>query len=355
MFESVLTRVLKAIFGGGSDIDIKANLDALQSIQREHRLDRSLNDFFNTRITPVGGVTVKTDLDELWTIDGLRIPPGYRSLSVYTRAVYLYGHIGIFTKLGSLGPDPWAHKELVEFETGGSSRGARAGFFSSDHFLAPRYGGNSIVELRADIFLPADYDTVEHLYSIKVNRPNVEIYIDEDLIGVGLFGLPEPIPEWENNPPYNLGGCKVTGTNIAATALIEIDGNGDEYSFPCNPMTNNYIAANGDPLPPRQYALYTENTATKWNGLATAVAVTSHPVPVWGYPMKTLVFRANAAGNLDIQVYSGGGWRSWVPGGITLVANQLEVYNLNGEIPIARCVYTPVGADTITAAEWYLS
>jgi len=351
MFEDVLKRVLQAVFGGGSSIDLDASLDALQSIQLEHRIDRSLNDFFNGRISPVVGVTHKIDLDTYWTSSGLRIPPGHRFLSVYTRAVYLYGHIGIWTKLGPLSIDNF---DLIEFETGGGSRGVKAGFLRGAAFEAPRWGGNSATALLADIFLPADYATAEHLYSIKVNRPNVEIYIDENLIGVGLIGLPEPIPVWQNNPPYNLGGCKVTGTNIAVPALIEIDGGGAEYLFPCNPNSNNYIAANGDPLPPRQYALYTENTATKWNGLATNVARTSHPVPVWGYPRKTLVFQANAAGNLAIQVYVGGGWRAWVPGGITLVANQLEVYNLNGEVPIMRAVYTPVGADTITLAECYL-
>ena len=375
MFETVLTRVLKAIFGGGSAIDIGAQLDALQSIQVEHRLGRSLNDFFlgstggpNATLGPT--LTTKIDVDDFWDEDGFHVPAGYDNTRVFTRYTRRYPMLGIFTT-------------LLDYTS--PTIDASVGLTSDEHYntslrvvLLEWHGHISfclmVVDLGADklqldSLLPVDYETVKHNYLIKMNKPSCELFIDGKLKAIWLLGLSEELPKWDDTLPYALGGYEYGVTAVAEyLAFLKVE---DEHTppeaitFPLR-IKSTYVGATfhaggtishqeGDPLPPRQYLLYTENTSTKWNGLATAgVVQTSHPVPVWGYPMKTLVFQADAAGNLDIQVYAGGGWRSWVPGGITLVANQLEVYNLNGEVPIARCIYTPTNADTITIAEWYL-
>ncbi len=359
MFETVLQRVLKAVFGGGADIDIKAAQDALQSIQLEHRVGRSLNDFFNARTNPrVDGAYLPNqrveNLDELWTADGYKCPAGYGPLATYSRKVFQYPILGAY---GTLPPMDGGTEFSVwiGFETGA---GARTPIVALHEMQDKCYFQGHSTSPEITSLLPADYATHNYIYTIKVNKQNGELWIEEPgiphLRGVILYGLREAIPTWENNPPYALASYPAP-LSASMPAFLEASRGGEEIVVPISSLGNNFVAADGDPLPPRQYALYTESTATKWTGLAPGAVITSHPVPVWGYPVKTLVFQATAAGNLDIQAYVGGGWRSWVPGGITLVANQLEVYNLNGDVPIIRCVYTRVAAETITVAEAYIS
>jgi len=355
MFEAALQRVLRAVFGGGSSIDIRANLDALQSIQIEHRLGRSLNDFFNGRITPhATGVAERVDLDKYWTSAGLVCPAGYGPIAAYSRKAFSYPILSLDTVLTAPGVGV---NNYIGFEDGGGFPCFLAALRTLTEVLfgIMEVGGLVIVNFHIQPLLPADFATERHHYQIKINRCNVELTVDRELVLVVLLGLPETIPTWENNPPYVIGSVAGLFAPKSVTSLFEVVSPGTGSDILLYPGLNMFTLVDGDPLPPRQYALYTESTNTKWNGLAPGAVVTSHPVPVWGYPKKTLVFQATAAGNLDIQVYSGGGWRSWVPGGITLVANQLEVYNLNGEIPIARCVYTRTAAETITLAEWYLN
>jgi len=354
MFEGVLQRVLQAVFGGGSSIDIKAAQDGLQSVDRAFREGRSLNNFYRGFVTPPGGGAEVLDMDTYCTLAGITIPAGYRHLQFSSRTHRMYPSVSFLTQLSvsALTPDllfeflVWSGTEgfpAVEFGTHGDAAAFNTGRAGFPHLLG-------VTDL-----LPADCNTARHLYTIKVSRSMSELWIDENIVAVCLHDLPEAIPDWDNNPPYALGSSEIVIAGGSLRVGVILDNNGDTALLPLNIFHGRIGLTDGDPTPPRQYPLYTESTATEWKGLATAIAVTSHPVPVWGYPRKTLVFQANAAGNLDIQVYSGGGWRSWVPGGITLVANQFEVYNLNGEVPIARCIYTPVGADTITLAEWYLS
>ena len=352
-----LPQDLKDVFGAGTNVDLRSIDDGLQSIGFEHRQGRSLDDFYEGYLRSVAGVATRPALDNYWTAAGLTIPANYTTLALFSRRPFNYGAVVMNGRFSTFALD--GQIEFVGFEHDGGHR--------IPYLLAYRYANHfnfvasaaTTVHLRLDTLLPADYDTADHHYQVKLNKCSGEFYIDDVLKAIMLFGVPEALPTWENNPPYALGsfisGIMGIGQSVCLEIWRDVLNAGANHTFPIlNTSANNLVAADGDPLPPRQFALYTQNTATKWTGLATAIAVTSHPVPVWGYARKTLVFQANAAGTLDIQVYAGGAWRSWVPGGITLVANQLEVYNLNGEVPIARCVYTPVGADTITLAEWYL-
>jgi len=215
------------------------------------------------------------------------------------------------------------------------------------HFRVGCFGA-TMLELDIESLLPTDYDTARNSYAIKINRNNALLWINQTLRGIALFGFPENIEFSEGNSPYVLG-C-VRAPSHAGCLFVGMEG--DDYTE-WEVYPNGIRAVDGEPITPLNLPLYTENTSTKWNGLSPGAAVTSHPVPVWGYERKTLLFQSDAAGTLDIQVYAGGAWRTWAS--ITLVANQLEVYNLNGEVPIARCIYTPTNADTIAVAEWHLS
>lgn len=354
-----LMQELRGIFGAGGEVDLNALDDGLQSIQLEHRLERSLDDFFNARAWMTGAPSVRVPLDDYWLAAGFTVPAEKRGAGCYSRKVFSYPSLQIHAKLPNITTgDYWW---WLGFEAGGAvGTGIFCLYGRGDINRVYVMAGerSDLISKRIETFLPVGYDTAEKDYLLKINRMSGELYIEGVLKAVVLFGLQEAIPSWENNEPYTLFSTK---TNLAAViaTLIEVNkgvATTTPRTLPLKTLAvNDFVASDGDPCPPRQYALYTQNTSTKWKALATAGAVlTSHPVPVWGYPMKTLVFQADAAGNLDIQVYVGGGWRSWVPGGITLVANQLEVYNLNGEVPIVRCVYTPTNADTITLAEWLL-
>lgn len=207
--------------------------------------------------------------------------------------------------------------------------------------------------VKCNSLLPSDYDTAEHLYTIKVNKASMEMWIDDVLKAVFLYGVTEAIPEWQDTDPYVLGS---TGAPLATTlsTLIEISKGGDPATFPLDITGNNFVATNGDPLPPRQFAVYTENTSTKWSGSTlSGTGNTSHPVPVLGYPNKTLLFQSDSAGTLKIEVYAGGGWRQRYTKSLT--ANELFVYTLAEEYPIARCVYDATNSDSIAVAEWLLS
>lgn len=355
MFEVVLQRVLRAVFGGGSSIDIKATQDGLQSIGFEHRQGRSLNDFFEGYLTSAAGVATRPDLDDYWTGAGLTIPADYATLALFSRRPFNYGVVVAHGRFSTLAADgQW---EFVGFEHDGGHRipyllAIRAG--NIFYFFA---NGAVYRSLVLTSLLPANYATADHYYQVKLNKCSGEFYIDDELKAIFLFGVPEDLPVWQDNPPYALRSFPYGIMGVGQCICFEIwrgaADAGVPHTFPIvNDSQNRLVVADGDSLPPRQFALYTESTATKWNALATAIAVTSHPVPVWGYARKTLLFEANAAGTLQVQVYTGGAWRTWAT--IVLVANVLEVYNLNGEVPIARCIYTPVGADTIAVAEWHL-
>ncbi len=344
-----IAQVLRDVFGAGTDIDLRANRDAFETTQYIHRQDKSLSDFFSSW---------PANLDDFW------LPSGFTSITgevrqAYSRKAFHYPVLSVRARWPAMAAD--AGEAFIGFESG--SHGIASLAYLALSYTVFRFAaglGNqapgAIGILDVENLMPADYATAFHQYSIKINKCSVELYIDAVIKGIILLGLPEAIPEWENNDPYALGSSISPTMGMGVNTLIEVARPAGPITLVCVSNAEQFVALDGDPLPPRQYALYTVNTSTKWNGLATAgVVLTSHPVPVWGYEKKTLLFQADAAGNLDIQVYTGGAWRPWVPGGITLVANQLLVYNLNGEVPIARCIYTPTNADAITLAEWYLS
>ncbi|MBA7680438.1 hypothetical protein ES703_88754 [subsurface metagenome] len=348
-----IRRAIRNALGAGSDIDLKARQDALQSIQIEHRLDSNLNDFFVARMNLVGGGVQKIDIDSYWTSSGITCPAGYRHVSIYSRKCFSYPIAMMRTKLVTLaaGVNNWFGVEL-----GGGGHTSFAALHEVGAVCVFNIGGYLFDAITITSLLPATYDTAEHIYWVKVNKCNAELHIDGVLKAVGLFNLPEAIPNtWDDQDPYALGSTRQSLGNIAMPAFVEVDALGAEITLPLDPTDNYFTAADGDPLPPRQYALYNENTTTKWNAQAIAVGtITSHPVPVWGYPNKTVHFQANGAGSLDMEFYVGGAWR--VAETIPILANTLMVRVIDSEQPIIRFVFDPDAyPTTVNAAEVYIS
>lgn len=341
---NLLIPATKAVDNGDGTYSIsvsnKIGDDGLQSIQLEHRGGRSLNDFFVSR----GALTSFTDLDTWWT-NTLRVPTGGGSIAIYSRKAFSYPMLGFRMIL----PGIAANADLwVGFERGGAAPITGIPLIALLDANTGTYFNGFEASPHIEDILPANAYTALNRYTLKVNKCSAELFVDYDLIAVLLAGVPEALPVWENNPPYALASGKAILPKSLPTLLethteTQISSEG-----------NSFIAADGDPLPPRQYALYNENTATKWTGLATAGALqTSHPVPVWGYTNKSLYFMADGAGTLTVQIYSGGGWRTIATPAVA--ANTLVVYALASETPIARCTYDPSNNDTITLAEWCLS
>jgi len=321
-----------------------SGFDALQSVQLEHRLGRSLNDFF----IAVDSTGQKANLDDYWDVTTAKIKIGTGGIHrFYSRKAFNYAWYLMNAQCATrVGRD-----QLFGLEPGAGSMGLgtwfriHAGFFRT---YTKHSGGHSDNHPSIEVYLPADYDSAMHRYGIKVNKHQVWYFIDETLVSVCLLGLTEAIPTWDNAEPYSIGS--IEGLYCAAT-ILGAEGTGDLFEF--GPMYGNSpLAMDGDPCPPIQLSLYTENTATKWKALATAGNLqTSHPVPIWGYQNKTLYFMADAAGTLTIQVYVSGDWRDYdTP---VVAANTLVTFSFPAEMqaPIMRCTYEPTNNDTITLAE----
>lgn len=331
--------------------------DTLQSISMNNRLGRSLNDFFNgfSRL-PHGLTFERVDLDDYWTVDGLVLPANLGLIAAHSKRVYSYGGYSIYGRL----PTPVdSGSAYVGFEPGGGVLLPFAQFkitSSGVYCYGGQYSPSAINALEITSLLPADYDVTDHVYTVKMNKASAFFYIDGFLVGVLLFGVPEAIPDWENNKPYALGSVSAPMTANSGAAMIELIDDGENVqTFPLNILADMRIEAHdGDPCPPQQFPLYNESTATKWAGLAIGDASqTSHPVPVWGYTDKTLLFQADGVGTLAVQIYAGGAWRTVDT--LPVAANTLVTYKLAHETPIVRCTYDPIDSGKISIAEWNLS
>lgn len=332
---------------------VRSNDDGLQATLLEHRIGRSLNDFFVARQYLDGVTPTKANVDDYWTTAfGPLTAPNI--VAIYSRRAFAYPFLVVATTLTApaVGAISW-----IGLENGAQGYGgyvALIGGGATNWKFGAFAAGQFTPQLDIQSLLGINYTTYAEQYTFKLNKCNAELWtarIRNTPMAVILHGLNEAIPSWEA-APYALGGL-VAPMPAQMTTLIEVQGT--VSSFGCNMSgANHFVAADGDPLPPRHYTVYTENSTTKWRALATGgVALTSHPIPVWGYQTKTLLFEANAAGTLEVEVYVGGAWR--VMATPTVVGNELLQYDLTAEVPIVRLVYTPTNGDTIAAAEWFLS
>jgi len=318
----------------------------------------TVKDQFMGRITDVDtGEFEFPDLDTLWTDAGLEKPSGYQNLSIVSIPRFTYPVISFATKLPTLDTT----KKWHFGSEGGTIHQTLDVHFRAEgdgHIYTKLGGSTSEVAMLADSHLPADYDTAKNRYIVRLCRNRAEWVIGGDIVAVALFGLDESIPTWEDTEPYNLGGLvdEWISPKTSRTKLEVAKPWDEKVTFPIDKSWECIYASDGPAVPPRQHSLYNENTSTKWRSLATGGSVqTSHPVPIWGYQSKVIYVEADAAGDLAIEIYVGGGWQEY--DSVTLTANELEEYTLPAEMqaPIMRCVYTPTDADTIAYGEVHLA
>jgi hypothetical protein len=329
---------------------LREEQNGLQSLEPARRRFASLNDFY-TGVTTDGS---EADIDKFVERDSagnvVKIFGGKGGLWwMGSRKLFKYP----FQTTKIIWDTRTGRSQYVGFEGGMSIQPNFAAFWLTEANLWC-FTGNGVASamLNVENFLPADYNSAYHVYSVKLNRNNVLYWVDSDLVAVFLLGLHTDIPSWDGNPPYAIYGNKAI--YCASHYMIGMEvGN---LPVTLQPHPNTPGVADGDPITPLTLPVYRESTNVKWNGLATGgVTQTSHPLPIWGYSRKTLAFQSSAAGTLDIQVYAGGDWRSYDTPGLT--ANKLLSYNFPQEMqyPIMRLVYEPVDADTIACGELFLA
>lgn len=325
---------------------LQTNDDALQSIDAQYRVGKSLNEFFNGVTSSREGL-ITADLDKYWTAEGLTVGPG-SIIKVVTRKTFEYPILMAWIKLLPPNPDYSVHLGV----NAGTDAGAGVLQLASETgapyslYLGVR-ADNAILDVQD--LLPPGYDQREHTYILKLNRYGGELWIDQSLKAVILQGLWEELPRI-TGVPYALAG---TRRNVASnmSAYVELNPQkGGPYTLKIDGLNGDYfVAANGDSSPPRQFALFNEHTNVRWAGQAISAKAISHPIPIWGYTQKTLLFQATGEGTLDIRVYAGGDWRLYKS--VPVAANALVTENIDHQAPLVRYEYTPGASQTVKVAE----
>jgi hypothetical protein len=271
-------------------------------------------------------------------------PPQNYFLGLYTRNSWKYPWGGVYAKLPTLPITEtlW----LFGFEPGPGSEWGLIGFYITSSLHVHCDGGDKSIGFA----MPPDYNTAFHRYMIKVNKNTAEFYIDTTLVAVAIrTGINFSTI---SGPPYTIFGTTRKGFDEAPAFIEFYYTNVDRYYLD----PTQFRAMDGDPLPPRDYPLYLMGTNTKMAGYSiSSESVTSHPIPIFGYPGKTLYFMANQAGTLLIEVLTQTeNWRTYDT--VSISANTLLVYTMAGEAVLARLTFTPsTYPATISEAECVLT
>jgi hypothetical protein len=128
------------------------------------------------------------------------------------------------------------------------------------------------------------------------------------------------------------------------TAFVELSADRtqvapSDITVPLSPYR--FRVSDGVEIAPLALPLYLDNSDTALAGYSfTAGSVTSHPIPTFGYPRKTIYLMASQGGSVEVQVFTlTGNWRTYDT--VPSPANTLLSYTLEDEVILARVVFTP--------------
>jgi len=209
--------------------------------------------------------------------------------------------------------------------------------------------------------LPDTARTEINEYMFQINGPFAEIYINDELVFVGI-NSPALNFTTIDYPPYTVAPL-TPGKSKGRVArrmniLIEVvDQQGRELKHLQHPagVCPGEIPVN----PARTFRLYDWKTDSLMTSgtYNSGTSHKSHPVPIHGYSNKTLLFQADtdsASDGLTIEVLTQeGNWRTY--DSLTYSGNSLESYTISGNFPLVRIGYEP-SADgaSVTDAEAHL-
>lgn len=202
---------------------------------------------------------------------------------------------------------------------------------------------------------PDDYQNNLHVYAIGVFKSRSEVWIDSILRAVILNNTPTAAAII-NGPPYTII-YSPSPFSTRMSALLECHNREVTLNWAVNP--SEVRIQNTDPHPPRTYRMYRTGTGTLLAGYTIPApgptTEISHPVPVLGYDVKTILFQATTAGTLDILIQSqSNNWRTYHS--VPVVANTLLDYQMFGRNVNMRVDFTPtVYPSTISDAEVTMS
>jgi len=295
-----------------------------------------------------------------WTPDARYLTYVDGVAALYSKRVFRYGMYGFYARL----PDPTD----VEFnflhlgaETTGAAHGGICTFFFDVYGGAIRtrlfnYSINWAGIRAPDVsaLLPFAPNDGLHRYLVKVNRASVEYWAEGQLVGIVQFSPNSDTYDVRTTAPYYLG--QVRGhTPYYMPALIEYSCSAADYiGHRSNIQLTNIYVTDGDPAPPRTLHPYTNGSA--WEGTTIdSGTLTSDRIPVAGYDKKTILFLANQAGTLYIDVDYGDNSDDEFDS-VPVSADTLESYLTRHDILWLRLRFTPSSYPcTITRARVLMS
>jgi len=289
-------------------------------------------------------------VDVGYTDEGvLRCPLSYGGyyniyrVGFYSKAFFRYPRMGVYTKMPVF--------TGVDYQTFsfGFKLGRRAGTGlagislwrsagDTSDYLSAEYGGRFNWHILIDITgaLPSDYTTNRHAYHVKVNKMNVEFYVDYKLVAVAINS--PNLGFVVSYPPYAID---FDYFDIAPMSMAYVELENDLASEAQAPLSPSYVKIQSDdPSPPRVYKLYWANSNDYLQGSnVTSGSATCHPVPVLGYANKTFLFRATRAGTIDVEVLGHATWLTY--DSVRIQAEKLFCYKIPSDVVLARITYTP--------------
>jgi hypothetical protein len=328
---------------------IYASIDQ-ESISFDYSTGRltNLDEFFNGHLVDSAGhVIVPTDVRDFWTNNGITVRLPNQTIVSYTKRSFNYPHLTWLAQYPDLSGFPDYAGIWVGFELGTGGLWGLIGFWARvvggvNQYVFRGTSGYASGESDLTSYIIVNPRTTIRYYTLKLNRPNVELYINNVLQAVFLNGFSVNI----TGPPYGIFGFNTPlPTSMPAFTEVTCRGYAD-LTFPLKTSNPNahYMAfrvSDGDPLPPRAYSLYLAGANTKLAGYSiSSGSVSSHPIPVFGYRDKTILFQANQAGTLLIEVLAqSGNWRTY--DSVSVSAGTLLSYIMTGEAVLARVTFTP--------------
>jgi len=327
---------------------------------KEVYIGRSLNTFFDARWY---NVTTHRDesinLDEYWKINqspswdttdphdliertSIRILAGYNSIGGYTKKVFSYGHLSTSMVLPTNPVGATETFAYVGFEAAGSSF---LGLVCFEFRCTPAnptgtlyaFISDSLRSARLNItsLMPADAQTAGHTYKIQMTRDSIWFYIDYSLVSVIVINA--RTVSAIGPPPYAVGAM-ANKMSTHLPALFEFGSGGVENTW----RLARFEVTDGEEQPSRTLDLYHYASASLMRGaVISSGSLASHPIPTHGFETKTISFRSNQAGTLDIEYLLGSGsWRA-VPSPSPVAADTLLSFNLLDKAMLARVNFTP--------------
>lgn len=187
--------------------------------------------------------------------------------------------------------------------------------------------------------LPITPSAGAYKYLVKVNRASVEYWVEGSLISIVQFSPESDSYAVRITAPYRLEQVKGQ-TPCFQPALMEYTCSAAGHiGTRSNILLWSIYVIDGDPAPPR--TLHPITGGVNWEGTAIAAGtLTSDRIPILGYDRKTIVFLADQAGTLYIDVDYGDNSNDQYDS-VAVAANTLSSYIMTADPLWLRLRFTP--------------